>query len=77
MTDGPGFARTGWAMLASMTLESLALALVIVLIAPAALVAAWRIWPRGKDARALDAVWTIVPPVLLVVLVVLSAGAGL
>ncbi|MDH3724525.1 MAG: hypothetical protein OER93_02100 [Thermoleophilia bacterium] len=61
-----------------MSLSSIALILAIVLAVPAALVASWRIWPREgawRWARALDALWTVVPPVLLVVLIALTLGA--
>lgn len=73
-----GYARdhAPWGLIV-VTLESVALALVIVLVVPTALLAAWRIWPRGDDARVLDAIWTAVPPVLIALLVVLAAGAGL
>jgi len=61
-----------------MSLTSLALVLAIVLSVPAALVASWRIWPREgawDGARALDALWTVVPPALLLLLIALTAGA--
>jgi len=59
-----------------MTLESIALVAVVALAVPAALLAAWRIWPRGDDARLLDAVWTAVPPLFLALLIVLAASAA-
>ena len=75
-----GYARAGVRQpLSVVSLTTLALVLAIVLAVPAALVASWRIWPRDgawNRARALDALWTVVPPVLLVLLIVLSAGAA-
>jgi heme/copper-type cytochrome/quinol oxidase subunit 2 len=62
-----------------MSLSSIALILAIVIAVPAALVASWRIWPREgawNGARALDALWTLVPLVLLVVLIGLTFGAS-
>ena len=62
-----------------MSLDSVALALAIALAVPAALVASWRIWPREgawSRARALDALWTAVPPALLLLLVALVWGAA-
>ena len=62
-----------------MSLSSIALILAIVIAVPAALVASWRIWPREgawNGTRALDALWTLVPPVLLLVLIGLTFGAS-
>ena len=63
-----------------MSLPALALILALALAVPAALVASWRMWPRGGSwtgARVMDAIWTLVPVALLAGLLVLAAGAGL
>ena len=61
-----------------MNLEAMTLVLAVLLAGPAATVACWRIWPRGgrwSGARLLDAIWTVVPVVLLAGLFVLVAQA--
>ena len=59
-------------------MQSAALVLAAALALPAAVLAAWRFWwavPRAPEggARALEAVWTLVPLALLVALIVAAA----
>lgn len=63
-----------------MSLAAAALVLVIVIAGPATVIASARIWPSGDGwtaPRSLDALWTVVPALLLIGLLILSARAGL